>query len=48
MPSLFKFLMVLGTSAAIVYAGLFVLAVYFEPKPKEIRKTLPSVTIRKD
>lgn len=47
MPSLFRFLMVLSTVAAIGYAGLYVLAVYFEPEQSEVTKPLPSVKIRR-
>lgn len=47
MPSLFRFLFVVGSLAAITYGGLYVLAVYFEPEPKEVRKPLPGIQIRK-
>ena len=47
MPSLFRFLFVVGSLAAITYAGLYVMAVYFEPEPKEIRKPLPSINVRR-
>ncbi|MGI9411398.1 MAG: histidine kinase [Hyphomicrobiaceae bacterium] len=45
MPSLFRFLFVVGSLAAIAYAGLYVMAVYFEPEPREIRKPLPSINV---
>lgn len=48
MPSLFRFLMVVGTLAAVGYGSLYVLAHYFEPERKEVRKSLPSVKIRRE
>lgn len=47
MPSLFRFLFVAGVIVGTVLGGLYVLAVYFEPEPKEISKTVPGVKIRK-
>jgi hypothetical protein len=46
MPSLFRFLVVLGIAGALVFGGLYVLAVYFEPVPKETATPLPGVKIR--
>ncbi|MCB1510675.1 MAG: hypothetical protein KDJ36_07205 [Hyphomicrobiaceae bacterium] len=48
MPSLFRFLMIVGTLVAVGYGSLYVLAHYFEPETKEVRKSLPSVKIRKE
>ena len=47
MPSLFRFLAIAGTVTAIVFAGLYAVAVMFEPVPKEVSKTIPGVKIRK-
>ena len=47
MPSLFRFLFVVGSLFAMAYGGLYVMAVYFEPEPKEVRKPLPTIQIRK-
>jgi hypothetical protein len=47
MPSLVRFLVVVGTLIAIVSGGLYVLATQFEPEPREVTKTLPNVKIRK-
>lgn len=47
MPTLFRFLFVVGSLAAVTYGGLYVMAVYFEPEPKEVRKPLPGIQIRK-
>jgi len=46
MPSLFRFLTVVGTLAAIVSGGLYAAAVLYEPKPQEVTKTVPGVKIR--
>ena len=48
MPSLVRFLTVTGTIAAVVFGGLFVLAKYYEPETSEVRKVVPSVSIRRD
>ena len=46
MPSQFRFLVVLGIAGALVFGGLYVLAVYFEPVPKETSTPVPGVKIR--
>jgi hypothetical protein len=43
MPTLFRFLAVLGTIAGVVAGSLYVLAEYFQPEPKEISKALRNV-----
>jgi len=48
MPSLFRFLLVVGSIVALGYGGLYVLAHHFEPEPKEVSQPLPSVKIRKE
>ena len=48
MPSLVRFLTVLITLVAVGYGGLYALAVYFEPKQKEVRKSIPGVKIRNE
>lgn len=40
MPTLFRFLAVLGTIAGVVAGSLYVLAEYLQPEPKEISKGL--------
>ncbi|MEM7398149.1 MAG: hypothetical protein AAGF48_10730 [Pseudomonadota bacterium] len=40
MPTLFRFLAVLGSIAGVVAGSLYVLAEYFQPEPKEISKAL--------
>ncbi len=47
MPSLFRFLFIVGTLAGLSYGGLYVAATYFEPEPKEVSKPVPGVKIRK-
>ena len=40
MPTLFRFLAVLGTIAGVVAGSLYVLAEYFQPEPREITKAV--------
>jgi len=40
MPTLIRFLAVLGSIAGVVAGSLYVLAEYFQPEPKEITKAL--------
>ena len=47
MPSLIRFIFLIGVLAAAGYGGLFVLAEYLEPEPKEVSKPLPGVKIRR-
>ena len=39
MPSLIRFLVVVGVLGAVVYGGLYAMAVFFEPEPKETSTT---------
>jgi hypothetical protein len=45
MPTLFRFLVVLGVIAGVVTGSLYVLAEYFQPQPKEISKSLRNVKV---
>ena len=47
MPSLFRFLFVVGLISAVTAGGLYVLASYFEPEAKEITQPVPGVKIRR-
>ena len=47
MPSLFRVLVIVGVLSAVAYGGLYALAVYFEPEPKEVSKPLPGVKVRR-
>ena len=46
MPTLFRFLMIVGVIAGVVTGSLYVLAEYFQPAPKEISKALRNVKAR--
>jgi drug/metabolite transporter (DMT)-like permease len=45
MPSLVRFLVVVGVLGGIVYGGLYLMAVFFEPEPKETSTTVQGVRI---
>ena len=47
MPSLMRFLAVVGTIAAVLSGGLYVLATQFEPDQQEVTKPVPNVKIRR-
>ena len=47
MPSLFRFLVVAGVVGAVVFGGLYVMAVYFEPEPRETSTPVPGVKVRR-
>ena len=47
MPSLFRFLVVVGLLFAVTAGGLYMLAELFEPVPKEVSQTVHGVKIRK-
>ena len=46
MPSLFRFLFILGTAGAIVTGGLYILATKFEPATRTVTKPVPGVKVR--
>lgn len=48
MPSLLRFLIVIGVLSAVTVGGLYVLAVYFEPVPKEVTQPLPGLKVRRE
>ncbi len=41
MPSLFRFLAVVGILGSLVYGAIFALATLVQPKPREITVTIP-------
>jgi hypothetical protein len=41
MPSLFRFLSVIAIIVAMVYAGIYALAHFVEPRPREITVSIP-------
>ena len=47
MPTLFRFVVIVGTLIGLGYWGLFVLATQFEPKPREVVEPIGTVKIRK-
>ena len=46
MPTLFRFLVIIGLGVGFVAGGLFVLSEYFEPEQKEVRSTVSGVKVR--
>ncbi len=47
MPSLFRFLAVAGLLGAVTVGGLYVLAEFFQPVPKETTAAVPGVKVRR-
>jgi hypothetical protein len=48
MPSLFRFLIVVGSLAGLIYATMFALANFISPTPREITVTIsPEKYLRK-
>jgi hypothetical protein len=47
MPSLFRFLLIVGVVSGIGFGGLYAMATYFEPEPKEVSKSLPGVKVKR-
>lgn len=47
MPTLFRFLTIVGVLAAMLYGGSYFLATQFEPAPRETSKVVPGVKIRR-
>ncbi len=48
MPSLIRFLLVTGIISALIFGGLYVLAVRFEPPQKEISSPVYGLTLRRE
>lgn len=48
MPSLFRFLLIVGALAGLFTAGMWVLATKYEPVQREEVKVVPGVKIRKE
>ena len=47
MPSLMRFLLVVGIVGAVVFGGLYAVAVLFEPVPRETSTPVPGVKVRR-
>ncbi len=46
MPSLFRFVLIIGIAVGLVAGGLYVLSEYFEPSQREVRSTVSGVKVR--
>lgn len=42
MPSLFRFLAVIAVLGGVVYGGMWALATFVEPKPRDMSVTVPA------
>ncbi|RTL72243.1 MAG: histidine kinase [Hyphomicrobiales bacterium] len=47
MPSLFRFLTVVGIICGTIYGGLYALAVLLEPPQKEMSTPVPGIKVRR-
>jgi hypothetical protein len=47
MPSLMRFLLFAGIVGAVVFGGLYAVAVLFEPVPRETSTPVPGVKVRR-
>jgi hypothetical protein len=48
MPSLFRFLIIVGVLGGVTFGGLYLLAEFAEPKPREVVTPVPGgVKVRK-
>lgn len=47
MPSLFRFLFVAGVLGAIVFGGLYTMAIFLEPEQREMSTPVPGVKVRR-
>jgi hypothetical protein len=41
MPSLIRFLTIVAVIGGLIYGGIFALATFFDPEPREITVTIP-------
>lgn len=47
MPSLFRFLFIVGSLGALFYLGMYILATRFEPEQQTVSKPVTGVKIRR-
>jgi hypothetical protein len=47
MPSLFRFLTMVGVLGALVFGGLYVASIMLEPEQKEMSAPVPGVKVRR-
>jgi hypothetical protein len=48
MPSLFRFLVIVGAIGSMIYGGLYILSTRYEPEQQEEKKVVPGVKIIRD
>jgi hypothetical protein len=46
-PSLIRFLVIVGILAALVYASMIALVTFVEPQPREMTQTIPPARLNK-
>ncbi len=47
MPSLFRFLLLIGLIAGLVYGAMIALVTFVEPQPREMTQTIPPARLNK-
>lgn len=47
MPTIFRFVIIVGSIVTVAYWSLYLLATRFEPEPREVTQPIGSVKIRK-
>jgi hypothetical protein len=47
MPSVFRFLLVVGLIGGLIYAGVFSLSRFVQPEPREMVVTIPPAKLSK-
>lgn len=47
MPTLFRFVMVVGVLAALVWGGMLALVTFVEPTPREMTQSVPPARLGK-
>jgi hypothetical protein len=46
-PSLFRFLLLIGLIAGLVYGAMIALVTFVEPQPREMTQTIPPARLNK-
>lgn len=47
MPSLFRFLVLVGVLAGLAYGAMYALVTFVQPQPREMSQTLPASKLNK-
>ena len=47
MPSLFRFLVVVGVLAGLAYGAMFALVTFVQPQPRDMTQSLPASKLNK-